>query len=77
MADDPSDIPSSVNVMADDGIERTVSPGSLYIKGCASSVEWQGESSKNDKSVSVLLTDSCVQIGDTRLKPDGNKIITE
>ena len=77
VADDPSDVPSSVNVMADDGIERTVSPGSLYIKDCVSSVEWQGESSKNDKSVSVLLTDSCVQIGDTRLKPDGNKITTE
>ncbi len=77
VADDPSDVPSSVNVMADDGIERTVSPGSLYIKDYTSSVEWQGESSKNEKSVSVLLTDSSVQIGDTKLKADGNKIIIE
>ncbi len=77
VADDPSEVPSSVNVMADDGIERTVSPGSLYIKDYTSSVEWQGESSKNEKSVSVLLTDSCVQIGEAKLKADGNKIITE
>lgn len=77
VADDPSEVPSSVKVMADDGIERTVSPGSLYIKDYTSSVEWQGESSKNEKSVSVLLTDSCVQIGKTKLKADGNKIITE
>ncbi len=77
VADDPAEVPSSVNVMADDGIERTVSPGSLYIKDFTSSVEWQGESSKNEKSVSVLLTDSCVRIGDTKLKADGNKVITE
>ena len=74
VADDPSDVPASVNVMADDGIERTVSPGSLYIKDYESSVEWQGESDKNGKSVSVLLTDSFTVTGDKKLRADGNRI---
>lgn len=76
-ADDPADVPSSVKVMADDGIERVLSPGSLYINDYVSSVEWQGDSDKNGNTVSVLLTDSYTQVGDKKLKPDGNKIVTE
>lgn len=77
VADDPSEVPSSVKATAEDGIERTVSPGSLCLKDTVSSVIWQGESSKNDSSVSVWLTDQYAQIGDTKLKADGNKIVTE
>lgn len=77
VADDPSDVPSSVKVIADDSIERNVSPGSLCLKDTVSTVIWQGESTKNDNSVSVWLTEQYAQIGDTKLTADGNTIITE
>lgn len=74
VADDPDDVPCAVTVTAEDGLERTLSPGSLYLRDAVSSISWQGESSKNDRSVSVWLTDSYAQIGESRLYADGNTI---
>ena len=74
VADDPSQVSSSIKVTGEDGIERTVSPGTLWLKDTVETITWQGQSEKGGHQVSVWLTDSQVKIGSEILRADGNKI---
>lgn len=75
VADDPADVPSSVTVTDDNGHERILSPGTLFLEDSVSSRSFHGRSEKNGQAVAVFTTDSWTEIGGERLRLEGNRII--
>lgn len=77
VADNPAEVDASVVVSDERGIQRLISPGTLVLMPQTSKPDFQGESEKNGRHVSVYTTDKYYVIGNTVLRLDGNRIVKE
>ncbi len=77
VADNPAEVDTSIAVLDESGIQRLISPGTLVLMPQTSKPDFQGESEKNGRYVSVYTADKYYVIGNTVLRLDGNRIFKE